>query len=369
MKDEFYMRRALELAKKGAGHVSPNPMVGAVIVKDDEIIAEGYHEKYGELHAERNAIKHAKEKGYDADTLAGSTIYVTLEPCCHYGKTPPCTEAIIENRISRVVIGSKDPNPLVSGGGVKQLKDAGIEVISGVLEEECDRLNEIFFHYIKEKKPFVLMKYAMTADGKIATKTGLSQWITSEEARKKVHEYRNLYSAIAVGIGTVLADDPLLTCRISSGRNPVRVICDSKLRIPFDSQIVKTAGEVKTIIACKKDSDDSEKQRMLEEAGCEILTLSEDMDGHMNLNELMEELGKRGIDSLLIEGGGALNWSALKSNIVNKIHTYIAPKFFGGAAATPVSGDGVDSPDEAFTFKIRSVEMIGSDILIESVVK
>ena len=243
MPEEKYMRRAIELAKKGSGHVNPNPLVGAVIVKDGEIIGEGYHECYGQLHAERNAIASLTE------SAEGATIYVTLEPCCHYGKTPPCTEAIIEQKIKRVVIGSRDPNPKVSGKGIKMLQEAGIEVIEDFMREECDRLNPVFFHYITTKTPYVVMKYAMTLDGKIATKTGASKWITGEPARQEVQHMRHRYMGIMAGIGTVLADDPMLNVRVEGWKSPVRIVCDSSLRIPLDSQIVRSAKEYRTIVA------------------------------------------------------------------------------------------------------------------------
>lgn len=251
--DEFYMKRAIELAKRGTGWVNPNPLVGAVIVKDDRIIGEGWHRKYGELHAERDALSRCME-----DT-SGATIYVTLEPCCHHGKQPPCTEALVQAGISRVVIGSMDPNPLVSGKGVKYLEEHGIKVEGCVCNEECLAMNYVFFHYIRNKEPYVVMKTAQTLDGKIATYKGLSKWITGEQARENVHADRHRYAAIMVGVGTVIADNPMLDCRstaISNPHNPVRIICDSRLRTPLDSRIVKSAGQIPTIIAtCSTDRD------------------------------------------------------------------------------------------------------------------
>ena len=243
MDDEKFMRRAIALAKYGIGAVDPNPLVGAVIVKDGKIIGEGYHERIGGLHAERNAFRSLKENG------EGAVMYVTLEPCCHYGKTPPCTEAIIENKISKVIIGSKDPNPKICGKGVAVLRKAGIEVVEDFLKKECDALNERFFHYISTGTPYVTMKYAMTADGKIATKTGASKWISGETSRALVQEMRNEYPAIMAGIGTVMADDPKLTCRLEGGRDPIRIICDSDARIPLGSFIVQTAKEINTYVA------------------------------------------------------------------------------------------------------------------------
>jgi len=244
MNDAEYMGRAIELARLATGFTNPNPLVGAVIVKDGRIIGEGYHKKCGELHAERNAIASLCE------SAKGATIYVTLEPCCHHGKTPPCTEAIIENEISRVVIGSRDPNPLVAGKGAKILREHGIEVIEDFMRDECNELNPVFFHYITKKTPFVTLKYAMTADGKIATKTGASKWITGEKAREEVQHMRHAHMAIMAGIGTVLADDPMLNVRVEGLKSPVRIICDSRLRIPTNSKIVSTAKEYPTIVFC-----------------------------------------------------------------------------------------------------------------------
>ena len=238
MTDQEYMLRAIQLAKKGEGWTNPNPMVGAVIVKDGKIIGEGYHKKYGELHAERNAIASLTE------SAEGAVIYVTLEPCCHHGKTPPCTEAIIEQKIRKVVIGSRDPNPKVAGKGVQMLREAGVTVVEDFMREECDQLNPVFFHYITTKTPYVVMKYAMTLDGKIATKIGASKWITGESARKEVQHMRHQYMGIMAGIGTVLADDPMLNVRVEGWKSPVRIVCDSKLRIPPGSQIVKKCGKV-----------------------------------------------------------------------------------------------------------------------------
>lgn len=361
MTDIEYMREAIALAEKGMGFVNPNPMVGAIIVKDGRIIGRGWHRKYGELHAERNAFADCNED------CTGASIYVTLEPCCHYGKTPPCTEAIIEHNIKRVIIGSSDPNPLVAGKGVKILRERGIEVTEGVLKDDCDKLNEIFFHYITTGLPFVTMKYAMTMDGKIAAYTGKSQWITGDQSRLNVQYDRLRHSAIMVGVGTILADDPMLTCRLEHGRNPVRIVCDTCLRTPPDCNIVRTARKIPTIIATC--SDDRKKISEYEALNCRIIRLNE-KNGHTDLNQLMKILGDEKIDSILLEGGGELNWSALKSGIVSKVQTYIAPKLFGGAAAkSPVSGLGVPTPDDAFMLTDSRIKRIGDDFLIESRVK
>lgn len=360
-----YMRIAIDEAKKGEGFTSPNPLVGAVLVKNGKVVGKDYHHKYGEFHAERNAILNCKED------LHGAAIYVTLEPCCHYGKTPPCTQIIIESGIAEVYIGSYDPNPKVNGGGIKQLRDAGIKVVTEVLREECDALNPVFFHYIEKREPYVVLKYAMTADGKIATRTGASKWITGEAARARVQHSRKIYSGIMVGIGTVLADDPMLTCRLENARNPVRIICDSHLRIPPDSHIVRTAGEVPTIIACGAGSFELEQQRKrsLEEAGCEVIEIPVHESG-IDLKALMGILGEKGIDSILLEGGSSLNFSALQAGIVSKVESYIAPKLFGGEEArTPVGGCGVELPGDSFHLENPKITQIEEDILIEWEVK
>ncbi len=357
MTDEKYMGLAIELAQKGCGRVNPNPMVGAVIVKDGKIIGEGWHEYYGGLHAERNALANC------SCDPKGSVMYVTLEPCCHYGKTPPCTQAIIESGIKKVVVGSFDPNPLVSGKGIEILKNAGIEVQTGCMTEECDRINEVFFHYIKNKTPFVVMKYAMTMDGKTATHTGASKWISGEQSRLNVHHSRHKYMGIMVGVGTVLADNPMLNCRLENGKNPIRIICDTKLKTPLESKIVNTADQIQTIIATA--SNDEQRCEQYQKAGCRILKVQE-KDGSVDLNQLMAELGKLGIDSILLEGGSTLNYSALSAEIVNKIQVYIAPKLFGGLnAKTPIGGLGVELPEQAFKVKNMKITAIGEDYLLE----
>lgn len=351
------MRRAIELAKKGVGWTSPNPMVGAVIVKDGRIIGEGAHLRCGQLHAERNAIAACKE---DPE---GATIYVTLEPCCHYGKTPPCTEILIEKNVAKVVIGSRDPNPKVSGKGAKILREHGIEVVEDFLRDECDALNPVFFHHITTGRPYVVMKYAMTLDGKIASYTGASQWITGETARRHVHALRGRYASIMAGINTVLADDPMLNCRLQGAHQPVRVICDSTLRIPMDCKIIKTSCEYKTIIACAKA--DSEKKAALESAGAEVWELPGE-NGEVDLRTLIRRLGQAGLDSVLIEGGGILHEAALEAGIVNHVCAYIAPKLLGGKdAKTPVEGKGADCPDHAAILENRKITALGEDILVE----
>ena len=356
-----YMKRAIQLALKGRITCRPNPMVGAVIVKDGEVIGEGWHKVCGSLHAERNAIADMKNRGFDAH---GATLYVTLEPCCHYGRTAPCTEAIIENGFKKVVIGSRDPNPLVAGKGVQILRDAGIEVVQDYMKDQCDALNPVFFHYITTKTPYVRLKYAMTLDGKVATKTGASKWISGPQSLKLVHKMRSDNYAIMVGSGTVLADNPLLTCRIRGGRNPIRIVCDSHLRIPLDCNLVKTAKDVRTIVATTQNMAFSDKAEDLRKAGVEVLEAGN--ASQVDLKTLMAKLGQMEIDSLLLEGGATLAGSALEEGIVNEIHTFIAPKVFGGKAKSPVEGLGVETPDCAFMFEVKSVKRVGNDILVIS---
>ncbi len=358
MEDSKFMKEALLLAEKGCGLVNPNPMVGAVIVKNNEIIGRGYHESFGGPHAEINALASCTR------SPIGATMYVTLEPCCHYGKTPPCTDAILHSGISRIVIGSEDPNQIIAGKGMKLLKAGGMEVVYGVMERECSQLNEVFFHFIQTKRPFLVLKYAMTMDGKIATYQGESRWITGETAREKVHKDRNRYAGVMVGVNTVIADDPLLTCRLENGRNPVRIICDTNLKTPLNSNLVKTADSISTIIATTYSAPDKHKPYI--EAGCKIMIVTKEGE-HLDFKELIKKLGETGIDSILLEGGGSLNWSALKSGYVNKVQCYISPKLFGGMnALTPVGGMGVEYPKDAIILTGSTITQLGDDFLIES---
>ena len=366
------MQRAIELARLGAGFVNPNPMVGCVVVKDDIVITEGYHEYYGGLHAERNALTHTTADCKDA------TLYVTLEPCCHHGKTPPCTDIIIEKGIKKVVVGLLDPNPLVSGKGISILQNAGIEVVTGVEEEKIKELNKVFLKYIKTKRPYVLLKTAMTLDGKIASYTGDSRWITNEKSRKLVHKLRSEMMGIVAGIGTVKADDPMLNCRLevqqltanqqSNIHQPIRIIVDSKASISLESNIVKTAKEYKTIIAVSQQSTDNSQQskiEMLKSFNVEIL-YCEEKDGHVDINDLMIKLGEKGIDSLLLEGGSCLNAAFLQAGCVDEVYAFIAPKIIGGEhCKSPVGGPGIELMKDAITFDKVEIEQIENDILIK----
>lgn len=363
MAEEQFMKRAIELAKQGAGWTAPNPLVGAVVVKNGRVIGEGYHRKYGELHAERNALAACTEDP------AGATLYVTLEPCCHYGKTPPCTEIIIEKKIAKVVIGSRDPNPKVAGKGARILREHGIEVVEDYMREACDALNPVFFHYITTKTPYVVLKFAMTLDGKIATRTGASKWITGEAARNHVHQLRGRYAGILAGIGTVLADDPMLNCRIDGAHQPLRIILDSHLRIPMGSRLVRSAKEYPLLIVCNESTRDREEGasriQKLEEAGVKVWTLPE-KNGHPDLNVLMQRLGEEKIDSVLIEGGGTVNEAALKAHIVHHVYAYIAPKIFGGEdAKTPVEGSGIRLPQECAKLRLAKITVLLNDMLLE----
>ncbi|SCI41025.1 MULTISPECIES: bifunctional diaminohydroxyphosphoribosylaminopyrimidine deaminase/5-amino-6-(5-phosphoribosylamino)uracil reductase RibD [unclassified Romboutsia] len=353
--DEYFMNMAIDLARKGEGRVSPNPLVGAVIVKNNKVISTGYHKLYGMEHAEINAINNAKEP------LEGATIYVTLEPCSHYGKTPPCALTLIEKKFKRVVIGMKDVNPIVSGNGIDMLLKNNIEVKVGVLEKECKELNEVFINYIKTLKPFVLLKYAMTLDGKIATFTKDSKYITSEKSRKEVHKLRNKYKAIMVGINTILNDNPLLNCRIEGGVNPIPIIVDSNLRIPMDLNIFNVHEKI--IVATI--SDDEDKINKLKSKGVEIIKTS-NIDNQVNLSELMIKLKEKEIDSILLEGGSTLNYSMVKSNLVNKVMSFISPKILGGKTSpTPLGGRGIEFVRDAIKLKNINQYIIDEDIVIE----
>ena len=355
------MERALELAAMGIGKVNPNPLVGAVIVKDDEIIGEGYHECYGEAHAERNAVKNAVK------SVEESTIYVTLEPCAHYGKTPPCVDLIIEKKFRKVVIGMLDPNELVAGKSIEKLKNHGIEVVVGVKEEECKKMNEIFIKYITSKIPFVVLKSGVSLDGKIATYSGNSKWITSKESREDAQNLRNRLNSIMVGVNTIIADDPELTCRINNEKKLIRIVVDTKLRIPLDSKVIKN-NDKQTIVATTISSDE-EKKQTLRDLGVKVIEVSE-KNNKVNLKEFVKKLGKEGIDSILIEGGGTLNFSALEEKIVDKVIFYIAPKILGGEnSKSCIAGLGFSELNDAVNLKDISYRKISEDLVVEGYIK
>ena len=393
--DIFLMEQAMRLAQQGEGRVNPNPLVGALIVKDDDIIARGWHHRYGDLHAERDAFKYAEEHGIDCQ---GSTMYVTLEPCCHQGHQPPCTEAIVGHGIRRVVVGLRDPNPLVGGKGIEQLRQAGIEVdvlepeddaakttsasvpslVSGdtiaALVQQLRNQNRVFLKYITTSMPWVTAKWAMTLDGKIATATGDSKWITGEEARQYVHLVRRSHSAILCGIGTVLADDPLLNVRLTPEsmdkmgiqehevRQSVRIVADRQARIPMESQLVRTAHEYPLVVAYA-DGADEEKLQQLREAGVTLWNCN-------TLLELTQRAAAEKIDSILLESGGTLSEALLREGLVDEVLAFVAPKIIGGKTAkTPVEGNGIDVMSEAVELTGRVVSTMGEDILISGLVQ
>lgn len=358
--DEFYMKRALKLAEGGWGRTNPNPLVGAVIVKNGEIISEGFHELLGCAHAEVAAFNNAEVD------VTGATLYVNLEPCSHYGRTPPCTKAIIDAGIKEVVVAMVDPNPKVSGRGIQILADAGIKVKVGVLEEEAKKLNEIFITYITRRKPFVIMKAAMTLDGKIATFKGDSKWISGEPSRNLVHNIRNRVAAIMVGINTIIKDNPSLTTRLENGNstNPIRIIIDSKGRIPEDSRALNMDTNAEVILATTS-AINMEKEKRLINRGIKIIK-TESNDKRVDLKKLMEILYGLEIDSILLEGGGTLNASALKSDIVDKVMCFIATKIVGGEnAVTAVEGQGIELMENAIQLRNVSFNGIGEDLLVE----
>jgi len=356
--DLSFMRRAFALALLAKGRTSPNPMVGAVLVKEGRVVGEGYHAFAGGDHAEVRALKAAS---FQAE---GATLYVNLEPCCHVGRTPPCTEALIRAGIKKVIASTLDPNPLVSGKGVERLKEAGIEVEVGLLAEEARRLNEAFFAFIATGRPFVILKAASSLDGRIATRAGESRWITGEEARRRVHELRDEVDAVLVGIGTVLKDDPALTVRLGrqGTRNPLRVIVDAYARLPLEAKALQDPA--KTLVAASREAP-GEQVGALRRRGAEVVLL-DGQPGQVSLTLLMEELGKRGIVSVMIEGGAEINASALAEGIVDKVLLFLAPLLIGGREApSAVGGRGIERLSQAIRLKDLRIERLGEDLLIE----
>jgi diaminohydroxyphosphoribosylaminopyrimidine deaminase / 5-amino-6-(5-phosphoribosylamino)uracil reductase len=351
------MRRALELAEKGRGRTSPNPMVGCVIVRDGQVVGEGYHAKAGEPHAEVNAIRAA------GDAVKGATLYVTLEPCCFHGKTPPCVDLIIEHEPARVVVAMHDPNPRVAGQGIFQLRDAGIEVEAGILEAEAQRLNEVFVKYITERMPFVIAKVGMSLDGKIATRSGDSHWVTGEESRRLVHQIRNEVDAILVGSRTVMLDDPSLTTRLDTDKtkDPIRVIVDADDYLDTARRVFNIESTAPTWVAIPDD-------RMFN-GGDEVLLVPRGPQG-LDLRVLMRELAAREVTSVLIEGGGTTHASAFAARVVDKVQFFVAPKIIGGHdAITAVEGEGAARMTDAVMLERMTARPIGEDMLIEAYVK
>lgn len=361
--DKTMMLRALELAKKGRGRVNPNPMVGAVIVKEGRIIGEGYHTQFGNLHAEREAIKNMAERGENGE---GATLYVTLEPCCHYGKTPPCTEAIIESKISRVVVAQRDPNPLVSGKGIEILSGAGIDISVGLCESEATALNRYFNHWVSAKRPYVVMKAGMTLDGKLSAADGTSQWITSEEARSHQHELRYEVMAIMVGSKTALNDNPMLTCRKEGADNKklYRVVIDRQLQLPEDLNIFKVTPYSPTLVFC--ENGEPQKINKLENLGVEVCVI----EHPFSMNAVMAHLGKIGIDSVLLEGGATLNAVMLGEKLINAVHLYMAPKLSGSGRALGLFGCAQEFKiEELPKLENMVLDHIGEELLVKGDVR
>ncbi len=355
MVDENYMHEAIWLAKNAKGRTSPNPMVGAIIVKDGRIVGQGWHRMAGTEHAEVHALNMA------GDFAKGSTVYVSLEPCAHYGRTGPCAEALVKAGVSRVVIAMEDPNPKVSGKGIKILRDAGIEVSTGVLKEEAEKLNEVFLKWIQTGIPYVALKTAMTLDGKIATVTGESQWITNEGSRLKCHELRDVYDGILVGIGTVLADNPSLTTRIPYGKNPTRIVLDSSCRIPLDAKMLQD-GEAPVIIAVTENAD-AERIKAVEAAGAKVIFAGS--GPHVDLKLLLKKLGEMEICSLYVEGGSEVDFSFLEQGLVDRVYAFIAPIIVGGTdAKTPVGGKGFAHLKDAVRLRDIEYSTCSGDLLV-----
>ena len=360
--DEQMMARAISLARNGLGRTSPNPLVGAVIVRDGRIVAEGWHRKAGTPHAEIHALNMAGE------LARGATVYVSLEPCAHYGRTGPCAKALVEAGVSRVVIAMTDPNPQVAGKGIAILLEAGIQVTTGVLEQEAKKLNEVFLKWMTTGLPFVALKTAMTLDGKIATAAGQSQWITNEQSRYETHRLRDVYDGILVGINTALSDDPSLTTRLKEyeGKNPVRIVADSRARLPLTAKLV-TDGAARTIVAVTAGAP-AERVEALRSAGVEIIVAGS--GAHVDMHSLMEQLGAMKITSLLVEGGGSVNFSLLQAGLVDRVYAFIAPKLVGGRdALTPVEGDGFRELDHAVELEDIQLRQLGFDVLLTGIVK
>ncbi|MDR0138531.1 bifunctional diaminohydroxyphosphoribosylaminopyrimidine deaminase/5-amino-6-(5-phosphoribosylamino)uracil reductase RibD [Metabacillus idriensis] len=360
MKDQDYMKVALQLAEQGSGQTSPNPLVGAVVVKNGQIIGMGAHLKAGEPHAEVHAVRMAGSQAED------STVYVTLEPCSHHGKTPPCANLLISSKVKRVVVAAEDPNPLVAGRGMKKLQAAGIEVVSGVLKNEAEELNKVFFHYIQTKRPFVTLKWAGSLDGKTATVTGESKWITGEPARKDVHKYREVHDAILAGVETVIKDDPSLTCRLENPKKqPVRIVLDTHLRTPETAGLVNDGHSPVWIITGSEVSP--ERIESFQKKNAVIIQMNTPA---IEIDNLLHLLGERNITSLFVEGGATVHGSFIKSGLFNQVVSYTAPMLIGGKEAPPaVAGAGFSRINEAIRLKIKETEILGDDLKIVCVKK
>lgn len=355
--DEKYMRLAMQLAGNAIGRTSPNPLVGAVIVKDNRVVGCGWHRKAGTPHAEVHALNQAGELAQGAD------VYVTLEPCAHYGKTPPCAKALVEAKVKNIYGGLLDVNPKVAGKGFKILEDAGIHVEYGFLQDELRKQNEVFFKWIEHKKPFVVLKAAMTLDGKIATATGQSKWITNETSRAYGYKLRDIYDGIMVGINTVIEDNPMLTARVDGGKNPIRIVVDSSLKIDINANVVQDKS-AKTIVATT-DKADKDKILKLQAQDVDVIVVDKDENDKVDIEKLLDILGQQNICSILVEGGATLSGSFVAKKLVDKVYFFIAPKIVGGKEAkTPVAGTGILNLQEALALKDIQIEKLEEDILI-----
>lgn len=355
--DEKYMRLAMQLAGNAIGRTSPNPLVGAVIVKDNRVVGCGWHRKAGTPHAEVHALNQAGELAQGAD------VYVTLEPCAHYGKTPPCAKALVEAKVKNVYGGLLDVNPKVAGKGFKILEDAGIHVEYGFLQDELRKQNEVFFKWIEHKKPFIVLKAAMTLDGKIATATGQSKWITNETSRAYGYKLRDIYDGIMVGINTVIEDNPMLTARVDGGKNPIRIVVDSSLKIDINANVVQDKS-TKTIIATT-DKANKDKILKLQAQDVDVIVVDKDENDKVDIEKLLDILGQQNICSILVEGGATLSGSFVAKKLVDKVYFFIAPKIIGGKEAkTPVAGTGILNLQEALALKDIQIEKLEEDVLI-----
>ncbi|MBR5255341.1 MAG: bifunctional diaminohydroxyphosphoribosylaminopyrimidine deaminase/5-amino-6-(5-phosphoribosylamino)uracil reductase RibD [Bacteroidales bacterium] len=355
--DKQYMQEAIALAERGYGHTAPNPMVGCVLVKDGRTIGRGWHRQYGDLHAEREALAACTEDP------AGATAYVTLEPCCHHGKQPPCTDALLEAGIARVVVGLTDPNPLVCGKGIEILREHGVKVEVGLMADKIREQNRIFLKYITERRPWVTLKVAMTLDGKIATADGDSRWVTSPRARVFVHRLRGGHSGICVGAGTVRADNPMLDCRLTEYKNPVRILPDSLASLSPESRIAQSARSIRTILV-HTEAADIDRLKQLRDCGVETLACKTD-NGRIDLRDMLCQLGAQGIDSILLEGGEELNGSFFEQGLVDEYYFFVAPKILGGREAlSAIGGNGFAKMADALAVNIDSIRHFGQDFLL-----
>jgi diaminohydroxyphosphoribosylaminopyrimidine deaminase/5-amino-6-(5-phosphoribosylamino)uracil reductase len=357
VEDEFFMEKAIKLARRGSGKTSPNPMVGALLVKEGKILGKGYHRRYGGAHAELNALRNAKED------MKGAAMYVTLEPCCHHGWTPPCVDAIIGAGINRVVIGTVDPNPSVNGKGIQTLRNHGIQVKVGVLEERCRELNETYFKYIQTGIPFVTLKFAQSLDGRIATLRGNSQWISSPETLKLAHKLRATHDAVLIGIGTALTDDPSLTVRLVKGRNPQRIIVDSRLRIALTAKVLNDEEVDRTIIVATEGASRNKAQR-LRNVGAEVLWVAKNPRGGVDMHDLLKQLGRMGVTSVLIEGGSQIITSLLRKGLADKIVLVVAPKLIGEGIEA-VGNLEIHDLSKALRISGMKTRRLGNDIVID----